>query len=202
MNSKNQSSKILNLLLAFCLLIQTPIQAQDNPKNTIEKAGSQIISILKNKSLKKNVKKERISKIFYQTFSRQRMAQAALRSNYKKLTDPQKKEFSKLFARFILEFYLDKMDLYNNNKLIIREAVEKRKGKIAVVKTGITLPNGNIAEIDYSLYNEPSVGWQVYDFEIEGVRMSTTYYSQLASIYKKGKYKGLKKELNRLINLY
>ena len=87
------------------------------------------------------------------------MAQAALRSNYKKLTDPQKKEFSKLFARFILEFYLDKMDLYNNNKLIIRETVEKRKGKIALVKTGITLPNGNIAEIDYSLYNEPSVGY-------------------------------------------
>lgn len=202
MDILNKLKKSWTLLITMSLLIQSPVEAKANPKNTIEKAGSQIISILKNKSLKKTVKKERISKIFYETFSRQRMAQAALRSNYKKLTDPQKKEFSKLFARFILEFYLDKMDLYNDNKLIIREAVEKRKGKIALVKTGITLPNGNIAEIDYSLYNEPSVGWQVYDFEIEGVRMSTTYYSQLASIYKKGKYKGLKKELNRLINLY
>ena len=64
MNSKTQSSKILILLLAVCFLIQAPIQAQANPKNTIEKAGSQIISILKNKSLKKSVKKERISKIF------------------------------------------------------------------------------------------------------------------------------------------
>ena len=202
MNKLKQLNKyFVSFLIIFTLLILTN-NAYATPERTIEKAGSLIIDILKNKKIKKSLKKEKIARIFYATFSRQRMAQAALRSNYKKLSESQKKEFAKLFSRFILEFYLDKMDLYNNNKFVILKSIVKRKGKIALVKTGITLQNGNIAEIDYSLYNEPSVGWQVYDFEIEGVRMSTTYYSQLARIYKKGKYGGLKKELNRLIALY
>lgn len=178
------------------------LAASTKPADTINEAGSAIIGILKSNKLSKANKKQKISSIFKSTFSQQRMAQAALRTYYKELNPTQKKEFAALFSEFILEFYLDKMDLYNDNELLIEETILKRKGKLALVKTSITLPSGGKAAINYSLYNDPQKGWQVYDFEIEGVRMSTTYFSQLSAIYKKGKYPGLQKELRRLLALY
>jgi len=58
-----------------------------------------------------------------------------------------------------------------------------------------------MAKVNYSMSSKNGK-WLVYDFEVEGVRLSSTYRSQFAKVLKEKGFDGLMGELNRLLNKY
>ena len=70
-------------------------------------------------------------------------------------------------------------------------------GKKAIVPTQVEV-QGNMAELKYSCILNKE-GWRIYDVEVEGVRLSTTYRNQFSDVLEKNKFSGLMAELDRLI---
>ena len=126
------------------------------------------------------------------------MGANTLKSDFKDLTDQQKSDFSQKFARFVLEFYLDKLDKYDRNK--IEFVGEDIKGSRATVMTLLEY-QGKMAKVNYSMTQKGNK-WLVYDFEVEGVRLSSTYRSQFSKVLKEKGFDGLMTELNKLLNKY
>jgi len=181
-------------LAALCFVGSlTAVSPQEDLKTTI----SQVLKILDGKKSKKD-KKHAIAQIYYAHFDLERMGANTLKSDYKTLSDEQRKEFSKKFGKFVLVFYLDKLDKYEKNK--IQFIGDEIKGNRATVSTLLEY-QGKMARVNYSMLQKGE-RWFVYDFEVEGVRLSSTYRSQFAKVLKEKGYEGIDRELDKLLAKY
>ncbi len=183
--------------LTFTFLYATTILSAGTPQQDLKKAVSEVLQILDSKKEKK-AKRAAISEIYEANFDFEKLGSNTLKSDYKKLSDEQKKAFNERFARFVLEFYLDKIDKYNRNKIEFEG--DEIKGQRATVFTLLEY-QGKMAKVNYSMSSKNGK-WLVYDFEVEGVRLSSTYRSQFAKVLKEKGFDGLMGELNRLLNKY
>ena len=181
------------LLSALFLTGALSAGAQDD----LKKAVTQVLKVLDSK---KSIKEKRaiISEIYNENFDLEKMAANTLKSEYKKLDDSEKKQFAQKFGKFVLEFYLDKIDKYNRNK--VEFVGDETKGNRAVVKTLLEY-QGKMANVNYFM-TEKDGRWLVYDFEVEGVRLSSTYRSQFAKVLKEQGSEGLSRELDKLLAKY
>ncbi|GAB4434431.1 MAG: ABC transporter substrate-binding protein [Turneriella sp.] len=189
-----QLSKVGAFLVSAFMITGT---LSAGPQDELKKAVTQVLKTLDSK---KSVKEKRsiISGIYDENFDLEKMASSTLKSEYKKLDDNQKKEFAQKFGRFVLEFYLDKIDKYNRNK--VEFIGEETKGSRSVVKTLLEY-QGKMASVNYFM-TEKDGRWLVYDFEVEGVRLSSTYRSQFAKVLKEQGADGLLRELDKLLAKY
>lgn len=183
--------------LVFTILVATLPVAAGSPQQDLKKAVTEVLHILESKKPKKD-KRAAIAVIYDANFDLDKMGSNTLKSDYKKLNDEQKKSFNERFSRFVLEFYLDKIDKYNRNKIEFEG--EEIKGQRATVFTLLEY-QGKMAKVNYSMTPKGD-RWLVYDFEVEGVRLSSTYRSQFAKVFKEKGFEGLMGELNRLLGKY
>lgn len=182
--------------LVAALLFSVSVFAA-GPQEIVKKAVSKVLHTLDSKKSKKE-KRQIITEIYHNNFDLEKMASNTLKSDYKKLDDAQKKEFAEKFGRFVLEFYLDKIDKYERNK--IEFVGEEIKGSRATVMTLLEY-QGKMAKVNYTM-TQKGEQWLVYDFEVEGVRLSSTYRSQFAKVLKENEFEGLMGELNKLLAKY
>ena len=187
---------VKRVVLAAALLFSVSVFAAD-PQEIVKKAVSKVLHTLDSKKSKKE-KRQIITEVYHNNFDLEKMASNTLKSDYKKLDDAQKKEFAEKFGRFVLEFYLDKIDKYERNK--IEFAGEEVKGSRATVMTLLEY-QGKMAKVNYMM-TQKGEQWLVYDFEVEGVRLSSTYRSQFAKVLKENEFEGLMGELNKLLAKY
>ena len=92
---------------------------------------------------------------------------------------------------------MDKFNEYNGNRITVEEARLKSGGKKATVPTQVDV-GGATAKLTYSLFKGKR-GWLVYDVEIEGVRLTSTYRGQFSEVFRKEKFDGLMAALDGLI---
>lgn len=161
---------LASVVILFPLLAATP---QDD----LKKAVTQVLKILDSKKSRKE-KRAAITELYNDNFDLEKMAANMLKSEYKKLTPDEQKQFAQKFGKFVLEFYLDKIDKYNRNK--IEFIGEETKGSRAIVKTLLEY-QGKMANVNYFMVLKGE-RWLVYDFEVEGVRLSSTYRSQFGKV--------------------
>lgn len=184
-------------MLITAALLFTVSALNASAQEDLKKAVSEVLQTLESKKPKKE-KRQIISGIYHANFAIDKMASNTLKSDYNKLDDAQKKEFAEKFGRFVLEFYLDKIDKYNRNK--IEFVGEEIKGSRATVMTLLEY-QGKMAKVNYTM-TQRGDKWMVYDFEVEGVRLSSTYRSQFAKVLKENEFEGLMSELNKLLAKY
>ncbi len=168
-----------------------------SPQEDLKKAVTSVLKILDSKKSRKE-KRSAISEIYNANFDTEKLGSNTLKSDFKDLSDAQKSDFSDKFAKFVLEFYLDKLDKYDRNK--IEFVGEDIKGSRATVMTLLEY-QGKMAKVNYSMIQKGD-RWLVYDFEVEGVRLSSTYRSQFAKVLKEKGFDGLMAELNKLLSKY
>ena len=89
--------------------------------------------------------------------------------------------------------FLEKLSLYTDEKVFFKTTVQdKRKVRIP---TEIVSNNNRISMI-YKMYKSEN-DWKIYDFEIEGVSIISTYRSQFDQILSKGTIDELMKKLEK-----
>lgn len=184
------------LLLAGALVFASTLNAA-TPQEDLKKAVTGVLKILDGKKSRAE-KRAAIGEIYHANFDLDKMGSNTLKSDFKDLSDAQKTEFSQKFGKFVLEFYLDKIDKYNRNK--IEFVGEDVKGARATVMTLLEY-QGKMAKVNYSMAQKGD-RWLVYDFEVEGVRLSSTYRSQFAKVLKEKGFDGLIAEINKLLAKY
>ena len=158
---------------------------------------NQFIVIASDKKISLSIKRKKIKKLYYNNVSLQKFAKSALRRDWKSLNKKQQKEYSQKFNKFVVSFYLGKLEKYENGKIIYGDVKLKSSGRSALIKTLVKYNNTPIS-LSYYMSKEKN-RWYIYDFAIEGVRISSTYYGQFKQVLKKGGYKELNKELNKLL---
>lgn len=190
--------KALLLKTALFLLFSLFSMAGE-PLNIIDTNMHKILQIIKSKKgdeNKENRKKE-IGSILDQCFNFVEMSKRAIGKEWKKFTKDQRREFNFLFKQLLKKTYVEKMEMYTNEKIKVGKEMEIGKNKISV-NTTLFSSAGEIPII-YKLILKREQ-WKVYDVNIEGVGLIKNYRSQFTEILLKNSYDNLIQKLQETLN--
>jgi phospholipid transport system substrate-binding protein len=146
-----------------------------------------IIGILKDATLDKPAKREKIRGVIAERFDFRAMSQRTLATNWKKASKEEQEHFVALFGELIQNTYIGRVEAYTNET--VKYPGEKITNDRAVVDTLIVTSNTEIP-ITYRLYLKDG-RWLVYDVNIEGVSLISNYRNSYQEIVKKEGFGGL-----------
>ncbi len=191
------------LLCAALLMAVAPIRSEaPAPLDELKAQVDRILDIM-DKVKDTAARHQKLSDIYHEVFDAVAMAQTTLKSDWKKLKDPEREVFSKKFADFVFSFYMSKLENYEKKSegglarpKIEYEGAEMKSDTRSVVKTAVDY-KGTPAKIFYSMRLKDG-HWRIYDVEVEGIRLSSQYRSQFHTVLVRNGFKGLELELDRL----
>jgi len=174
------------LYSVFILLVMTQSVGADDKdvaKKLLENDIEAAIAVLQKKDLNQQEKNKQVIEIVTPIFNFPLMAKLSLgRKYWPGLTKEERQRFTDLFTKRLKASYLDKLTLYTDEKVVFKIPVqEKRKIKI---QTELISKNNTISML-YK-FHESKHGWLIYDIEIQGVSIISTYRSQFDQVLSKG----------------
>ena len=174
------------LYSVFILLVMTQSVGADDKdvaKKLLENDIEAAIAVLQKKDLNQQEKNKQVIEIVTPIFNFPLMAKLSLgRKYWPGLTKEERQRFTDLFTKRLKASYLDKLTLYTDEKVVFKTPVqEKRKIKI---QTELISKNNTISML-YK-FHELKHGWLIYDIEIQGVSIISTYRSQFDQVLSKG----------------
>lgn len=183
------------VLLAAFLTGALPVWGA-TPTDEVRTTVDEVVRIVGDKELKKHPNEQKRRKALKATighaFNYGEMARRSLGPNWRDLTPPQQKEFVELFATLLENSYADKIESYNNEKIVYLK--ESFDGEYAEVKSKVITSKRDEYSLDYRLMKDGD-RWRVYDVVIEGVSLVSNYRSQFNKIIKAQGYPELAKKM-------
>jgi len=141
------------------------------------------LSVLQRKDLVQQEKNKQVTAIVEPIFDFNLMAKLALgRKYWPGLSEKNRKKFIDLFVERLKATYIDKLSHYKNEKVVYESPVQN--GIKIQIPTKVISKNKDYSML-YKLYKS-SNGYKIYDIEIEGVSLISTYRSQFYDILSKG----------------
>lgn len=187
---------IVAAIFSICAIFSVhPVLADEKSevlRITSEKIGT-VIQLLKNKTLDKKERNKRIVEVVNPLFDFKVMARNSLgRKHWVNMTRAQKKEFLDLFVKRLQESYLEKLDLYTDENVVIENATQVKK-RIHVLTRLVSKTDKK--DMVYKFWKSKRRGWRVYDIVILGVSVVQTYRSQFNGLLRKGTIEDVLKKL-------
>ena len=187
---------IVAAIFSICAIFSVhPVLADEKSdvlRITSEKIGT-VIQLLKNKTLDKKERNKRIVEVINPLFDFRVMARNSLgRKHWVNMTRAQKKEFLDLFVKRLQESYLEKLDLYTDENVVIENATQVKK-RIHVLTRLVSKTDKK--DMVYKFWKSKRRGWRVYDIVILGVSVVQTYRSQFNGLLRKGTIEDVLKKL-------
>ena len=172
-----------NLIYAvlFTLIMSQTVVADDktDAEKLLKGKLESVIVVLEKKDIDQQQKKDQICEIIEPVFNFSLMSRLTLgKKHWPSLTQDQKKKFITLFTKRLKDSYLDKMMLYSDEKIKYNAPVQIKK-KVHIPT--ILVSKDNNINMLYKLYKSKQ-GWKIYDLEIQGVSLISTYRSQFEEI--------------------
>ncbi len=151
--------------------------------------------LLQETQIEKSQRDARLIEVVTPIFDFKTMAKLSLGKKYwPGLSPEQQEDFSDLFIQRLQDSYLEKLDLYNDEKIVYEEPSQVGNK----VHMATTLVSGaNRISMLYKFYRTEG-GWKIYDIEIEGVSIMQTYRSQFDGVLKKGTIDDLLEKLRKV----
>jgi phospholipid transport system substrate-binding protein len=174
-------------LFGLLLTLAGVVWAADNATESVRTSVDAIIGILKDSSMDKPAKRDKIRGVIAERFDFRVMSQSTLATNWKKASQEEQQRFVTLFAELIQNTYIGRVEAYTNET--VKYPGEKISNNRAVVDTLIVTANAEIP-VTYKLYLKDE-RWLVYDVNIEGVSLISNYRNSYQEIVKKEGFSGL-----------
>jgi len=178
---------VIFLLIGMTAYARETLQCQGNgPDRLLHIKIHQILEVLENKTLSLETKESKLQAIVDPIFNYPLMAKLTLgRKYWPALSKTQQDQFTDLFIKRLKASYFDKISLYSGNVHADVECLGvEPAGKKAVVPVTVTA-KGTTIDIRYSFYRFPA-GWKVYDVEIQGVSIVSSYRAQFEQVLSHG----------------
>lgn len=172
---------MLKKVIMILLLSVVSIYAieEQNINKVMEDKVNKVLLILKDKTLSQQQKEKKSIAVIDDAFDYDIMSQISLGKNWSSLTKNEKTQFSKAFEKKLKLSYLDKLRLYNNQKVII-EKVKKVKPTRSTLETQVIGRDGTY-KVVYLLYKKKQNNqWYIYDVDLVGVSIVQTYRQQFS----------------------
>ena len=194
----SRGMKMRRILCAVVIMLLISQAAWSDDKNAAkELLVSKIdaaLAVLKKKDLVQQEKNKKVIKIVEPMFDYNLMAKLTLgRKYWPGLSEKNKEKFTELFVDRLKNTYVDKLSLYTNEKVDYETPVQN--GIKIQIPTKVISKDKNFTML-YKLYRSSS-GWKIYDIEIEGVSLISTYRSQFNDILSKGTIDDLLSKLEK-----
>ena len=173
------------LLLVGFIITSANALKQDEIQVIMTKKIDNVLSILEQKSLPINKKGEQIIKIIDEVFDYELMARISLgKETWNSISEQKQKEFTKIFENKLKKSYIEKLELYNDQKVQII-ALKPYNNTRLQLETQLVGKEGNY-QINYNFYNKAkdSEQWLIYDVDLVGVSIIQTYRQQFAGLLK------------------
>ena len=175
--------KIL-FLITFAITSASAMK-QDEIQTVMTKKIDNVLTILEKKNLPINKKGEQIIKIIDEVFDYELMARIALgKETWDTLSEQKQKEFTKIFETKLKNSYIEKLELYNDQKVKILGLNPYKNARLQL-ETELLGKEGTY-KINYNFYNKSkdSEQWLIYDVDLVGVSIIQTYRQQFAGLLK------------------
>ena len=182
--------RISCLLLFFFLLSQVAVadvesEAEEKLKTSVDK----VFTVLSGKELTMDQKKIKVVEITNSVFGYPLMAKLSLgKKHWSQFNSKQRSEFTSLFTELFQDFYVDKLDLFNDERVHFQPPVLVNEKKVQIPT--VLLSKGKKYLMIYKMAKTRN-GWRIYDIEIEGVSLIHTYRSQYNHILENGEIEDL-----------
>lgn len=168
----------------------------------VKKTVDEIIRIISDKEMKKpsNEQKRRVAikQSIGAIFDHQEMAKRSLGKHWNQRTPEERRQFVDLFAGLLENSYADKIESYNNERIVyIREHID---ADYAEVKSKVVTAKNEEYTLDYKLLKQGNSKWMVYDVVIEGVSLVSNYRTQFNKIITANGYPELLRKLQSKSN--
>ena len=173
------------LLLVGFIITSANALKQDEIQVIMTKKIDNVLAILEQKSLPINKKGEQIIKIIDEVFDYELMARIALgKETWDTLNEQKQKEFTKIFETKLKNSYIEKLELYNDQKVKILGLNPYKNARLQL-ETELLGKEGTY-KINYNFYNKSKDGeqWLIYDVDLVGVSIIQTYRQQFAGLLK------------------
>lgn len=171
-------SLILGLSLLLLTLSSMPARAAA-PIDTVKSDVNRVLEVLRNKTLKEEIKREKLRTIYGDMFDQVELSKWSLGRNWNKLTEAQRQEFVPLFRQVLEKAYADKILAYTDEKILYDREITLSSTRVEV-KTRIVTKSKEVP-IDYRVVQGGGT-WKVYDVVIENVSLVQNYRSQFTDI--------------------
>ena len=183
------------MTLSLFVLTVPVIHAGDveDINSMVKKKVSVIFDLLGKQDIEKNVRNEKIVGELNEIMDFKLAAYLSLGKHWKKISKTQKKEFVETFQQYINNYIVEKIDLYTNQKIDIGDSKIVKKGR-AELEIGI-LSGGETLQVNFKLRKNKKKEWRVYDVDIEGVSLITTFRSQFSGVLKNSSFEELLEKL-------
>lgn len=172
---------MLKKIILIGLLTLSPLLAIDETsiKNEMKTKIANITTLLQNSTLSSEQKKEKIAPTVDTIFDYKTMSKIALGKQWKTLSRTEQENFSQKFENKLKNSYFEKLELYTNEKVLVKELKKVKTTRIHL-HTDIVGAE-NTYEIIYKFYKvKNSNDWLIYDIEITGVSIIQTYRKQFS----------------------
>lgn len=172
------------LLILFAITSANAMKQEEIQAVMTNKIDS-VLTILEQKSLPFSQKGEKIIKIIDEAFDYELMARIALgKETWDTLSEQKQKEFTKIFETKLKNSYIEKLELYNDQKVKIL-GLNPYKNSRLQLETELLGKEGTY-KINYNFYNKSkdSEQWLIYDVDLVGVSIIQTYRQQFAGLLK------------------
>ena len=181
---------ILKKLFKFLLIITVTVTyANALKENEIQeqmtKKIDNVLLILEKKELNISQKGDEIIKIIDEVFDYELMARIALgKETWDTLSEQKQKEFTKIFETKLKNSYIEKLELYNDQKVKILGLNPYKNARLQL-ETELLGKEGTY-KINYNFYNKSkdSEQWLIYDVDLVGASIIQTYRQQFAGLLK------------------
>ena len=142
------------------------------------------LTILDKKDLTTEEKGKHIIKLLDDVFDYSTMARIALGTKtWKEITSKERKDFVKIFENKLKSSYIDKLELYTDQKIKVLDLKTYKKSRLQL-ETELT-GTDDVYKINYNFYkNRKTKEWLIYDVDLLGVSIIQTYRQQFEGLLK------------------
>jgi len=178
------------VLAVYMLMIFPAVAVSLEPMATIKAPIDTVIAILNDPRYKvkgsKSAQRDEIWKNVKPMFNFDEIARRAVARNWSDFNDAEKAAFTDVFAQFLGNTYIDKVQGEYHNEQIVYLGQDFYSDIYAEVKTQIVRETLKIP-VNYRMLKGGDGQWTVYDIIVEGVSLIKNYRTQFASILSKDK---------------
>jgi phospholipid transport system substrate-binding protein len=144
----------------------------------------------------KTRKQKDIFDMFDILFDYELMAKLSLGKQWNSLETQQQKVFTQSFEQRLKASYIDKLYLYTNQKIIVKDMLKPKDNRIEVIMH--ILGEKETFEVIYKLYKNGTNDWFIYDVNILGISIIQTYRNQFVGVLQKETFDELIQRLNKV----
>ena len=188
------STKSTCLAVLLILVCQGPLLADNSREvqDLLKQRLDSVLVVLQNEKMSYKAKKDEVSRIVTPMFDFPLMAKLTMgRKHWPTMTRQQQEKFTTLFVDLLRGTYLDRISLYTDEQVVIKNAAEVNR-KVHIL-TDLVSKGNNISML-YKFYRKAN-GWKIYDLEIQGISLIVSYRNQFDEILSTGTINDLIEQL-------